>query len=134
MRTHTRIDIRSETGQTAVEFALVAPLLVVLLLAIIQVGLAFNSHVTVTDAARAGARRAVVARFSGASVADIEQAVRDAAGNLDQSKLKVLVDDPTWNVAGSDVTVTVTYPYAISLFGWVVSSGDVSSKMVERLE
>jgi len=134
MRLPTRTHLRSETGQTAVEFALVAPMLVVLLLAIIQVGIAFNSHVTVTDAARAGARQAIVARFSGASVADIEQAVRNAAGNLNQNKLKVLVDDPTWTVAGSNVTVTVTYPYQISLFGWVVSSGDVTSKMVERLE
>src|SRR4051812_18867531 len=116
MRLPTRTQLRSETGQTAVEFALVAPMLVVLLLAVIQVGIAFNSHVTVTDAARAGARQAIVARFSGASVADIEQAVRNAAGNLNQNKLKVLVDDPTWTVAGSNVTVTVTYPYEISLF------------------
>jgi Flp pilus assembly protein TadG len=134
MNLRNRIDIRSERGQTAVEFALVTPMLVVLLLAIIQVGVAFNSHVTVTDAARAGARQAVVARFSGASIADIEQAVRNSASDLDQSKLQVVVADPTWNVPGSDVTVTVTYPYEINLLGWVVTSGNVTSKMTERLE
>lgn len=134
MNPQRRIDIKSERGQTAVEFALVTPMLVVLLLAIIQVGIAFNSHVTVTDAARAGARQAVVARFSGASIADIEQAVRNAASDLDQSKLQVVVADPTWNVPGSDVTVTVTYPYQINLLGWVVASGNVTSTMTERLE
>ncbi len=133
-RLRTRIDFASETGQTAVEFALIAPMLVVLLIAIIQVGIAFNSHVTVTDAARAGARQAVVARFSGATPADIAQSVRSAASDLDQSKLAVSVTNPTWNVAGSDVTVTVSYPYAISLLGWVVSAGNVTSTMVERVE
>ncbi|HKI91714.1 MAG TPA: TadE/TadG family type IV pilus assembly protein [Gaiellaceae bacterium] len=124
----------ADDGQTAVEFALVAPLLVVLLLAVIQIGLAFNHYVTLTDAARAGARKAVVARFSGASIGDVEQAVRSAASDLDQTQLGIQVADPTWNVPGSDVTVTVTYPYSIGLLGWVVASGNLTSTMTERLE
>ncbi len=134
MTNRRRTDIRGEHGQTAVEFALVAPLLIALLLAIIQVGVAFNHYVTLTDAARAGARKAIVARFSGASLTDIQQAVRDAASDLDQTQLGIQVDDPTWTVPGSDVTVKVTYPYEINLLGWVVSSGNLTSTMTERLE
>ena len=132
-RNHTH-SVRSEQGQTAVEFALVAPFLVMLLLAILQLGITFNHYLTVTDAARAGARRAIVARVAGLTPADIEASVRAAASDLDQSQLKVLVDDATWNVSGSNVIVTVTYPYAINVLGVVVASGSLTSTMTDRLE
>ena len=127
-------DIRSEKGQTAVEFALVAPLIVVLLLGVVQVGIAFNNYLTLTDAARAGARKAIVARFAGATSADIQQYVADAASGLDTSKLQVTVTNPTWNAPGSDVTVTAKYPYSIDLLGWVVASGNLTSTMTDRIE
>jgi len=128
--------VRGERGQTAVEFALVAPLLIVLLLGIIQIGIAFHNYVTLTDAARAGARKAIVARFSGGSLADAQQAVRDSANDLDQSKLGVSVTDPTWGTPGSTVTVTATYPYDINipLLGLTVMSGNLTATSKEDLE
>ncbi len=89
-------------------------ILIVLLLAIIQIGVAFHDYVTITDAARAGARKAIVARLSGGNLTDAQQAVRNSASDLNQAKLGVSVTDPTdptWKTAGSLVTVTATYPY-----------------------
>lgn len=129
--------IASEHGQTLVEFALVAPLLIVLLLGIFQGGVAFNHYLVVTDAARAGSREAIVARISGVSVATIQQTAKNASTDLDASKLSVSVSDPTdptLQTAGSTVTVTVSYPYSINLLGWVVSSGNLTSSMTDRLE
>ena len=54
--------VRDEKGQTMAEFAIVLPLLVVLLFGIVQFGILFNNYVTLTDAARAGARAAAVSR------------------------------------------------------------------------
>jgi Flp pilus assembly protein TadG len=132
--------IASEEGQTLVEFALVAPFLVAFLLAIIQFGIAFNNYVTLTDAARAGARKAVVARFGPGTFDDAKQAVKDAAGSLDQSKLAlpgaIDVSDPSGMTSGSLVTVTVKYPYTIDipLLGIPVSSGSLTAVAKERLE
>ena len=123
-----------EDGQAAVEFALVTPIIVVLLLGIIQVGVAFHNYLTLTDAARAGARRAVVSRFTGQSTAQLEQNVRDAASGLNQTSLVVTVTRPTPSTAGSNVTVTAQYPYSINLLGWVVASGNLTSTMTDRLE
>ena len=127
---------RNERGQTAVEFALVAPILIVLLLGIIQVGVAFHDYVTLTDAARAGARKAIVARFSGGSLSDAETAVRNSASDLNQKKLGVSVTDPTWNTPGSVVTVTATYPYSINipLLGLTLMKGDLTATAKESLE
>ncbi len=128
--------MRGERGQAAVEFALVTPLLVVLLLGVIQVGVAFHDYVTLTDAARAGARKAIVARFSGGSLTDATQAVRDAASDLDQTKLQVSVTDPAWNTPGSLVTVTASYPYSINipLLGVTLMSGNLTATSKEQLE
>ena len=47
---------RSESGAVAVEFALILPLLIALLLAITTGGVAFSKSVSLNDAVRAGAR------------------------------------------------------------------------------
>jgi Flp pilus assembly protein TadG len=89
-------------GSASVEFALVLPLLLVVGLALVQVGLLAKDQLLVQEAARAGARQAAVSSDDGG--------VRDvvvAAGGLDGSALQVTVDrDPA---PDGPVTVTVTY-------------------------
>src|SRR5581483_7955431 len=128
--------IRAERGQAAVEFALVVPLLLVLLLGIVEFGIAFSHYVTLTDATRVGARKAITVRVSGTSPDDAKQAVRDAAGDLDQNHLNVNVADPTdpsWSTSGSQITVTATYPYTIDipLLGLKVMSGTLTATAEE---
>ena len=64
-----KIDFKSEQGQSLTEFALALPVLALLLFAVIQFGIAFNNYVTLTDATRAGARKAAVGRQSVSPVA-----------------------------------------------------------------
>lgn len=136
MNSRRLIDVRSERGQAAVEFALVAPILIALLLAIVQAGIAFNHYLAVTDAARAAARKAITARVSSLTIADIQQAAQSSSGGLDLTG-RVAVSDPTdpgFVTAGSTVSVTVTYPYSINILGWAVASGNLTSTMQDRLE
>jgi len=129
-----RVALRSERGQAAVELALVLPILCALVLAIAQLGIVWNNYETITDAARAGARKAIVERFVGDNGASAVTAARNSAGNLDQSKLGVTVSDSDWSTAGTTVTVTVTYPYSINILGWTVQSGTLTSTTQESLE
>ena len=135
-----RSTVRDERGQTAVEFALIAPLLIVLLLGIIQFGIAFHDYVTITDAARAGARKAIVARFASGNFTEATQTVKDSASSLDQKLLAkpgaIQITDPAGMVAGSQVTVTVNYPYTIDipLIGLTVTSGTLKAVAKEELE
>ncbi len=127
-----KIEFTSEQGQSLTEFALALPILALLLFAVIQFGIAFNNYVTLTDATRAGARKAAVGRQlsnpSGACVT----AIRTASTDLTQSDLSPSCTS-TWQ-PGADVTVTATYPYRISLLGMVVKSGRLSSTTTERVE
>jgi Flp pilus assembly protein TadG len=125
--------LKNERGQTMTEFALVLPLLVVLVLAIAQFGVAFNNYVTLTDAARAAARKGAVSREAGQS-SDCQNAGYAAGTDLKNpgTDFKVTCVS-SWGI-GSDVTATATYPYQISLLGWVVKSGTLTSTTKERVE
>jgi len=128
-----RIQIRNEQGQAMTEFALVLPVLALILFAVIQFGIVFNNYITLTDATRAGARKAAVSRDDPNRDADVMAAVRSSATDLDGSKLSVSPPSSTWD-SGTDVTVTASYPYSISLLGLVVKSGRLSSTTTERVE
>jgi Flp pilus assembly protein TadG len=133
-----RPHLRSEHGQTAVEFTLVVPILIALLLGIVQAGIAFHNYLSVTDAARAVARKAILVRFTPLTQAQINQIADDASPDLDSSQLSATVtpdpSDPTFKTAGSTITVTVTYPYHLQLFGIPVIDGTLTSTMKDRLE
>jgi len=125
---------KNEDGQAAAEMALVLPILVAILLGIAQFGIAYNNYITLTDATRAGARKAAVSRFLGDGGAAAKQTVLNAASNLNSPPLAVTVDADNWTVPGGDVTVTATYPYSINIFGFTVKSGNLVSTTKERLE
>ena len=109
-------DRAPERGSAAVEFALLLPILLLLLLAFVQVGVIARDSLVLTQASRAGAREAAV---QGSSVA-VQEAVRAAAVGLDPARIDVVA---TWSGArGAPVTVEVTYdaPVASFLGGWLL--------------
>ncbi len=129
------LSLRSERGQAAAELALVLPILAAILLAIAQFGIVFNNYITLTDATRAGARKAAVARFTGDSGAAAKALVYSSASGLKAPPLQVTVESASdWKIPGTDVTVTASYPYSINILGITVKSGDLVSTQKERLE
>jgi Flp pilus assembly protein TadG len=115
------------------EFVLVLPVFALLLFGILQLGVTFKNYLTLTEAARDGARKGAVAlHLTGDPVANTTAEVKRAATGFDTSKLDITVTSP-W-VKDSEVKVTVKYPYEISLLGLVVKSGDLTSSATDRVE
>jgi Flp pilus assembly protein TadG len=131
-----KISVRDQRGQTVTEFALVLPLLMLVVLAILQFGVLFRNYLAVTDAVRAGARKGAVSRhvtaFGGPKKA-CEDAVKKSATDLGVAGNLTVTCTSTWG-PGDDVVVRATYPYDISLMGKVVRSGLFSSQTTERVE
>jgi Flp pilus assembly protein TadG len=123
---------RQEQGQAVVEFAIIMPLLALLLFAILQFGIVFNNYLTLTDAVRAGARKAAVSRHMTSRHSIVEAAVRASAQGIDDGDLDVKVST-SWEPA-SDVEVSASYPYSINVMGLVVASGRIESTTTERVE
>lgn len=129
-----RIEIRNERAQAMTELAIVLPILCLLLFGIIQFGILYNNYVTVTDAARAGARKAAVSRHGNPATEGCKTA-RASADTLDQAKLTcVVATTGPLDRPGADVSVTLTYPYSISLLGIAVKAGNLRAKTTERME
>lgn len=114
------------------EFALVLPILALLLFAVIQFGIVFHHYVTLTDAVRAGARQGAVGRQLADPAGAAEARLRESAADLDQGDLDVTITS-SW-VQGEDVSVSASYPYDISLLGIIVKSGHLTSTTTERVE
>lgn len=118
-----------------VEFAMVLPLLCLLLFGVIQFGIVFNHYLDLTDAVRAGARKAAVSRQTpdpSGPAGVTKEAVIDSAGDITINPAQITVSSD-WQ-PGDDVTVQAAYPYSISILGFVVASGNLHSTTTERVE
>jgi len=72
-------DVRADRGAAAVEFALVLPILLLLVFGIVDYGRAYNAKVTLTHAAREGARMLAV---ENASTSDISTALTSSGRDI----------------------------------------------------
>jgi Flp pilus assembly protein TadG len=84
--------LRKERGQSLIEFALTAPMLIVLLLGLVEMGHAFNSYMTIVAAARDSARL-------GAQLGITTSNARDTMRNLVVTETERLENAPI-NVSG----------------------------------
>jgi Flp pilus assembly protein TadG len=102
-----------------VEFALVLPIVLAIVLALVQVGLLVRDRLLVESAVRSGARTAAVEPGDDA----IRAAVLRAAPALDPSA--VSVSTVRAGVRGEPVTVTLTYVAAIKVpfVAWLFPAG-----------
>ena len=91
-----------ERGAVALEFAYLAPILILLLIGIVQFGLAMWRISVIESAAREGARIAAL----GASDTEITDRVETAATGFHAEELSV--SSSGCSSVGDDVTVTVT--------------------------
>jgi Flp pilus assembly protein TadG len=112
--------LRDERGATAVEFALIVPLLIVLVLGIAEFGRAFQVQGTLSAAAREGVR--VMALQNDPIAA--RTAVRNAATSLDPTitDAEITISPatcPTTNGGATSVRLTISYPmpYLTGFFG-----------------
>jgi hypothetical protein len=116
------------------EFALVLPILMVVLLGIVQFGMVFKQYLTLTDAVREGARKAAVARHlsdpGGYVRTEVVKSGSDLGSQFDESDVEVA---SPWT-PGSDVVVKASFDFDIDLIGIVVKSGTMTSTATERVE
>ena len=126
-----RSRLRDERGASAVEFGMIVPLLLVLLLGIIEFGHAFQVQGTLSAAAREGVRAMALRNDPD----DARAVARTAATSLDPAIADELIDIeivdgtgtrigtgetcPTTGAGNTAVRLTITYPkpYLTGFFG-----------------
>lgn len=112
--------LRRERGQSLVEFAIVLPILLALLVAIFEFGRAWNIQQVITNVAREGARLAVLQDVQPDSVDNLIVDLLTTA-RLDPAESTVSVANAGVDGGiGDQVTVQIQYPYNFIFLGPVV--------------
>jgi len=115
--------LRCDDGAELIEFALVFPLLLLVLFGIIDFGLLFQRYEAVTNAAREGARVAVLPGYAQADVEARATQYLVAAG-LTATPTFSYTAPQAVNVGGACVTitgVTVGYPHQFLFLGKIIA-------------
>lgn len=156
LRGAIRAAVRShEEGNSLVEFALVFPILMLIVTAIFTFGIAFNNYMTLTDAVGIAGRQLAIS--SGQTLdpcATAASAVYKAAPLLSQSNLTLSLTingvaysgatcasssqstgAPSNLQSGNDATITVTYPCNLTIWGKnYAPSCTLSSSTTEKVQ
>lgn len=130
-----------ESGAELIEFALVLPLLLLLIAGLVDFGLMLQRYEVVTNAAREGAR---LWTLPGYSFADVQARVADyvSAGGLTQTPTTTgapyAIPAGAGNPPLSGIRVTVTYPHTFVFLGPVAalfggSFGQVTLRAVSTM-
>lgn len=122
--------LRGDEGQATVEFALILPILILLVVGIFEFGRAWNAHQVITDAAREGARTGAIANpaITRDSVKNVvENALVRAALNPNRARITL---SGIGEITGVPVSVEVRYPYQFGFLkpfmGWVADQGQIT--------
>jgi Flp pilus assembly protein TadG len=97
-----------------VEFAFVMPFLIFLVLGIVQFGRAWHNYISITDAARVGAREGAVHRTTACSSATTKIS---SLGVIPPGSA-VTCTTPGGAVTGQPLNVQITYSFSIGLPGF----------------
>lgn len=114
-RQNGKMVMKKNKGSAAVEFALVMPVLIVLVFGIIEFGLALYDKAVITNASREGARAGIVFRETPMTDGELTSLINDYC----QDKLVTFGSDTNVRttitregaLSGDDLTVTVAYKY-----------------------
>ncbi|GAG91891.1 unnamed protein product [marine sediment metagenome] len=130
MRIRRHRIIKSEKGASAVEFALILPILIILVFGIVQFGIAFNNYITITHAAREGARIAAVDLNN----TDLKNIIIERAYPVPITPDDITIITPLGTNIGDPVEVEITYNISITIP--LVGSWDIplKNKAIMRLE
>ncbi len=125
-------------GQALLEFALILPILLMLVLGIIEFGRIWNINQMVSDTTREGARQAVLADFT-----ITEQQVHDFMmqrlwdAHVDTTVVTITFSQTgpgAWKQSELPQTVTVQFPYSFMFFTRAFGTVQITSSFTMRNE
>jgi len=120
--------ICDERGQALVEFAVLLPVLVLLLVGVIELGSWFWTDIDLESGTREAGRLLSTSKDDSSAIQHVEdRLVQNLDSEIDTSKLRYSFSPapasstPLWP-SGTTVTMTVTYPDQVNVMG--IAAGD----------
>ena len=121
-----KVNPRGEAGASAVEFAIILPILVLLIFGIIEFSVALYDKAMITNASREGARAGIVYRVPSVTDGEITNVVNSYLGSsLITFGAPVAANTTVTRIGynpGDELKVTVNYTYTFLIIPSFVSS------------
>jgi len=105
---------RSERGAVAVEFALIAPVLVMLLLGIMEFSRAYNAQASLSAAAREGVRVMAITGLEAPARSAAKNAAISLQPGLQDADIQFGAPCPSTVSTGTSPQATITITYSLS--------------------
>jgi Flp pilus assembly protein TadG len=109
------IALAAQQGGALAEFAVVAPIIIVLLFGILEFGVAFYTKGLITNASREGARFGVVFTTPRKTAAEIQSKVNEYLVKAGFPQTAATSVTGAGGATGSLLTVNVSYPYSFQV-------------------
>ncbi|MBI5949804.1 MAG: pilus assembly protein [Chloroflexi bacterium] len=127
----------TDAGQSLTEFAMILPIMLVLLFGLVDFGRAFYSWLVITNAAREGARAGAVQQNSDA----IRTRINESASGVSLSKLSITLSN-VQGARGTPIVVDLSYDFdyvtpiggILGLMGGSISEPTITAHASMRLE
>jgi Flp pilus assembly protein TadG len=140
--------VKDRQGIAALEFALIAPVLLLMMFGMATFGIALNNYLTLTDAVRAGARTLSTSRASATPFSSATNSIYLAAPTLTSASITITLTvngSPCTSdaacattlsaSAGDPSSVSATYPCNLSVMGFnFAPTCTLTSMTTERVE
>lgn len=110
---------RSERGAELVEFALVFPLLLLVVLGIVDFGFFFRDYLIINNAAREGARIGTFPDYGPAAAAQRALDYLESAGLKDPGRQATALNT-TFEDGSCSIDVVVRYPHRFDFLGGII--------------
>jgi len=108
--------LKNEKGQSLVEFAILLPVLLLLIMGILEFGLMLNSYLTINNSAREGARLGVVVGSNLGSDTEISDLIKKISPNLNREDLTInIMPSLAGRKSGGTISVEVKYNYKLTI-------------------
>lgn len=135
------VRLKARAGSELIEFAVVLPLLLILMFGVVDFSLALYDKAVVTNASREGARAAIVATTPRPDLAKVQGVVTDYCStyliNFGGAAPTVTVPTGLGGGSGDPLTVQVEYYYNFAVISKLIpslGSLNLTSTTVMRLE
>lgn len=126
--------LRNQKGQSLVEFSIILPLLLLIIMGIVEFGMMLNSYLTLNNAARDGARYGVI----GNSNAQIQSMITSSSPSLNSADLTITITPADGSrISGNTLTVNLTYNYKLTvpiISGLLGNSVQLKAQTTMRIE
>ena len=109
---------RHDEGQSLVEFAILLPILMAVVIGIFEFGRAWNTQQVLTNAAREGVRLAVIPT---SSMGDVQTAISDRLSEAGLNPGLGVMTVEGMGVYGTPTSVSVSYPFEFTFLGPIVA-------------